>query len=307
MNERLKGAGVFIGLTFFFNYLLAFVFYITGGNYQGVAGLAMAVAYMFIPMTVALVLQKAVYKEPLKELGISWRVNRWWFIGWLLPPVIALATFVVSLVFPGVEYSPEMAGMFERFKALLPPEQVKQMAEQTAAMPIHPIWLALVQGLFAGATINAVAGFGEELGWRGFLQKQLGYLGFWRSSLLIGAVWGIWHAPLVLQGHNYPQHPELGVFMMTIWTLLLAPVFSYITIKSGSVIAAAILHGTLNATYGLAIMLIKGGSDLTVGLTGAAGFIVLIVVNLGIYLFDRFLTHEPVGMLMKRGHGDEKL
>ena len=118
-------------------------------------------------------------------------------------------------------------------------------------------------GLVAGVSINAVAGFGEELGWRGFLQKELAFLGFWRSSLLIGVVWGLWHAPLILQGHNYPQHRIAGVFMMTILCVLLAPIFGYVRIKAHSVIAAAIIHGTFNATYGLAITLVRGGSDLT--------------------------------------------
>lgn len=299
MNEKTKKALTFIGITFFFNYLLAFVFSAMGGKLQGAGGIVLGVIYMFIPMLVVIVLQKAVYREPVKSLGISWRVNRWWFTGWLLPPVIALATFGVSLLFPGVYFSPEMAGMFERFKALMTPEQINQMRQQIATMPIHPFWLTLLQGLVAGVTVNAVAGFGEELGWRGFLHKQLGHLGFWRMSMVIGAVWGLWHAPLILQGHNYPQHPQLGVLMMTIWTILLAPVISYITVRAKSVIAAAVTHGTINGTVGMAILLIKGGSDLTVGLTGASGFIVLLVINIGIYLFDRYVADVPADELLK--------
>lgn len=294
MHNGMKKALTFIGLTFFFNYLLAGVYYAAGGRLQGIAGTILGVCYMFIPMLVVLVLQKVVYKEPLRKAGVSWRINRWWIIGWLLPPVMALAAFGVSLLFPGVVYSPDMLGIIERFKPLMTPAQISQMKQQIATMPIHPIWLTLAQGLVAGVTVNAVAGFGEELGWRGFLQKQLGYLGFWKSSLFIGAVWGIWHAPLILQGHNYPQHPQLGVLMMTVWTVLLAPIISYITLKSGSVVAAAITHGSINGTVGLAIIMIAGGSDLTVGLTGAAGFIVLSVVNLGIFIFDRYFSRQPV-------------
>ena len=69
---------------------------------------------------------------------------------------------------------------------MLPPEQFERMQRQTAALPVHPFWIALALGLIAGITINAVAGFGEELGWRGFLQKEFGFMGFWKSSLLIG-------------------------------------------------------------------------------------------------------------------------
>jgi membrane protease YdiL (CAAX protease family) len=287
MSTRVKKAALFVGLTFLVNWSLALVFFALGGRWHTPAGIAFGVTYMFVPMSVAILLQKGVYREPVKgPLGISFRLNRWFLIAWLLPPVIALATFGVSLLLPGIEYAPQMQGMFERFASLLTPEQMQQLKEHIATTPIGTIWLALLEGLIAGITINAVAGFGEELGWRGFLQKELAFLGFWRSSVLIGFVWGLWHAPLILQGHNYPQHPVAGVLMMTLWCLLLAPIFSYVRVKARSVIAAAILHGTLNATYGLSIVLVRGGSDLTTGVTGLPGFLVLAVVILLLWRHD---------------------
>jgi membrane protease YdiL (CAAX protease family) len=163
-----------------------------------------------------------------------------------------------------------------------------------ADFPIHPFWLGLVQGLIAGISVNALAGFGEELGWRGLLQRELGFIGFWKSSILIGAIWGIWHAPLILKGHNYPQHPVIGVFLMTGWCMLLAPIFSYIRLKAKSVIAAAIIHGSLNATYGLAIVFVRG-SDLLVGVSGFAGFIVLAAVNVCIFIYEQFIVKNENG------------
>lgn len=88
--------------------------------------------------------------------------------------------------------------------------------------------------------------------------------------------------------------------MMIVWCILLAPIFSYIRIKSRSVIAAAIIHGSLNATYGLSIMLVKGGNDLIIGGTGTAGFIVLFIVNLCIFLFDHSIRERSVNALIER-------
>jgi membrane protease YdiL (CAAX protease family) len=251
-------------------------------------------------MIMAILVQKVIYGETLKEpLGISFKINRWFLVAWLLPPLLALVTLGVSLLLPGVAYSPDMAGMFERFQATLTPEQMTQLRAQTAALPIHPLWLGLLQGLIAGITINAVAAFGEELGWRGFLQRELAELGFWKSAGLIGLIWGIWHAPLILQGHNYPEHPVAGVGMMTMWCILLSPVMSYIRLRAKSVIAAAIFHGTLNGTVGLAILLVQGGNDLTVGLTGLAGFVVLALVNLGLLIYQpgHRLSVEPSAVI----------
>jgi uncharacterized protein len=187
-------------------------------------------------------------------------------------------TLGTSLLLPDVTYSPEMTGMVNRFEDILTPEQLEQIKNASETMPIYPIWLAVLQGLIAGATINAIAGFGEELGWRGFLLKSFKEMTFFKASITIGFIWGIWHSPLILMGHNYPQHPEIGVLMMTVWCILLTPLFLYFMVKAKSVIAAAIMHGTLNATTGIAIMVIDGGNDLTVGMTGLAGFISLIFV-----------------------------
>jgi uncharacterized protein len=293
MSKPMRKATIFIGLTFFINWSFAWLFFALGGRWGTPLGMAFGAGYMFVPMLVAILLQKGVYREPVKEpLGVSFRLNRWFLVAWFLPPVIALATLGVSLLLPGIEYAPQMQGLVERFTPLLQPEQIQEFKQQMTATPIRVFWLALLGGLIAGITINAVAGFGEELGWRGFLQKEWAFLGFWRSSVLIGVVWGLWHAPLILQGHNYPQHRVAGVFMMTLWCVLLAPIFSYIRVKARSVIAAAIVHGTLNATYGLSIILIRGGNDLTTGVTGLSGFLVLAVVILLLWRHDPDPTHS---------------
>ncbi len=295
MNPNNRKVFIFVGLTYILSYLLIFLYLAFGGKWIMPGSIIVATSYMFVPLIVTIIVQKVMYRKPLKEpMGILFRFNRWFLVAWLLPVMIAIATLGVSLLFSGVEYSPEMAGIFERFESALSPEQLEQMKAQTEAFPLHPFWIGLLQGLVAGITINAIAGFGEELGWRGFLQKELGYLGFWKSSIVIGLIWGVWHAPIILQGHNYPENPQAGVFMMIIFTLLLSPIFSYVRLKAKSVIAAAIIHGSLNATVGLPLMVIKGGSDLTVGVTGLAGFIVLGLTNMGLFIYDRYFTKEKI-------------
>jgi membrane protease YdiL (CAAX protease family) len=292
---RFKKVILFIGLTFFVNWFMAILFFAFGGKWGSPASLAFAAAYMFMPMVMAIVVQKLIYKEPLKQpLGISFKLNGGFLVAWLLPPVIAFTSLGVSLLLPGTEYSPSMEGLLERFESIVTAEQLQQMQNRTNVFSNHPILMGLLLGLIAGITVNAVAGFGEELGWRGFLQREFAYTGFWKSSVIIGVIWGVWHAPVVLLGHNYPQHRLLGVVMMILLTLLLAPIFSYIRLKANSVIAAAIMHGTLNATAGLSIVFVKGGNDLTVGVVGLAGFIVLACVNTGLIVYDRFLTKKPI-------------
>ncbi|KDR95749.1 CAAX protease self-immunity [Peptoclostridium litorale DSM 5388] len=290
-----KKVSIFMAITFLIDWGMALLFYTGGWDLAGVGGIAFGVGYMLVPGTVAIFVRKFIYKEKIKEaFGISFRINRWFFIGWIAPAAFAFLTLGISILIPGVEYSPNMEGMFERFKDVLTPEQTMQMKEQIDLMPVHPIWMALVQGLLAGVTINAVAAFGEELGWRGFLLEEFKSMGFWKASLAIGFIWGVWHAPLILQGHNYPQHPKVGVIMMIAFCMLFTPLLNYIRIKSKSVIAVSIAHGTLNGVYGISIMLIIGGNDLLVGITGIAGFAALAAINTILLIYDRYLEKEPV-------------
>ncbi len=298
MSRRAKKILIFIALTFLLDWSMVYIYLALGGSADGIMILGMA--YMFVPMIVAIIVQKAIFKEQLrKPLGISFRMNPWFFVAWFLPVIIAFAVMGVSLLFPGISFTPDMAGFFDSLKGALTPEQIDQARQQLAAMPAHPIWLGVIASLIAGTTINAVLGFGEELGWRGFLLKELSFMGFWKSSALIGLIWGIWHAPLVLQGLNYPQHPQLGVLIMVAWVIVVAPLFSYIRIKAHSVIAVSIFHGTINAVPALSVILTSGGDDLTMGITGLAGFIVFAIIDILIFIYERFITKEPVDTMLK--------
>lgn len=295
MNKNIKKAQTFIGLTFLFNYLLVILYFAFGGKWVAPGSVIITTVYMFIPMIMAIVIQRFIYKEPLKEpLGISFRCNLWFFVAWFLPPLIAFSSFVVSLLFPGVEYSPEMEGLFEKLRSTVPPERLEEIRKQTFSLSTHPIWLGLFQGMATGVTINMIAALGQEIGWRGLLQREMGYLGFWRSSAAIGVVWGLWHIPIILQRQNTTLHPLQGILMMIAFTILLSPIISYIRIRANSVLAASVIHGTINATIGLSVMLIKGGNELIAGVTGLAGFITLIIFNIGVLLYDRFLAKEPI-------------
>lgn len=293
--KGIRKTTLFLIFTFGLSYFLAGTFYAAGGDYATTGGTVLAIAYMFIPAISVLLVEKLVHREKIRDrLLISFKINGWFFIAWLAAPVLAFLAFGISLLFPSVSFAPGMEGLLARFEGMLTPEQLEEMKRSLEAMPLPPVFLILLQGMLAGITVNAVAGFGEELGWRGFLVRQFENMHFLKVALVIGFIWGIWHAPLIMMGHNYPQHPVAGVFMMTFWCILLSPLFLYITIKSQSVIAASVLHGTLNAVGALAIVMVQGGNDLLTGLTGLAGFIALAATVLLMYVYDRYIAREGI-------------
>ena len=149
----------------------------------------------------------------------------------------------------------------------------------------------------AGPTINAVAGLGEELGWRGLLLHELSPLGFWRSSFVIGFFWGLWHLPVIVNGYNYPGHLVAGPVMMTLGTILLSPLMGYVRLRAESVFAAAVFHGSLNAAATL-VLFLKGGSVLVTGVTGVIGMVTLLLANGALWLH---LRRQTVPMIAASG------
>ena len=74
--------------------------------------------------------------------------------------------------------------------------------------------------------------------------------------------------------------------------MLLSPMMVYITLKARSVVASAVFHGTINALAGFPLTYLAGGSDLSNGLMGYAGFAGIAVITAGFFLFDRYVTRE---------------
>ena len=252
-----------------------------GDPLTAIKRLVMSAGSMLIPL-LAVIFTQLIFKEPvLKGLGISFKLNRWWWIGWLLMPVIAMMVLGVTLLMPGANWTPdsEMAR-----------QSLQGMPEGTGVWGL--IGITLLSGLFAGITLNAVFALGEEIAWRGFLANEFKGKKFLSAALWIGVIWGFWHAPLILNGHNYPRHPVTGVFMMVILCVLLTLMLLYFRKKSRSVIVPAIMHGTINAVAGVTAIVVSPDNDLLYGAAGVAGMLVLLMVDACLYLYDKYVSEE---------------
>lgn len=246
--------------------------------------------YMLLPLITAVVIQK-IDKEKLASTKLfSFKISWAWLVAWMLPVVLVLLAIFVNTLLPGVEINTDMSSM-------IPMDQVSEEQKELFVKLLNPAILTLVtiiSGLCAGVSINAVFAFGEEYGWRNYLVSALKEKKFICASVFIGIVWGIWHFPLILLGHNYPQHSVAGVFMMVVFCVLASFIETYFVLKTKSVFPAAIFHGTINAVAGLNITLVKGGNDLLNGLTGLSGFFVIAIVVAVIYVFDKYVLKDNI-------------
>lgn len=292
--SKMSKVNLFILITFSISWTIALLFYLLFPNIDKVPFTIMAAGYMFVPTLSVLIVDLLIdKKKSLKSLAINLNPNWWYMAAW--PGIILLVLFstIISVLWPTITFSPDMTGYIERMSSQLQPDQLEMMKAQFQHSPNEIILKTLLMALAAGISINAIAGLGEEIGWRGLMVREYKGLNFWSASLRIGFIWGLWHSPLILMGHNYPQHPVFGVGMMIVWCILITPLFMFVRIKTHSVIGAAIMHGTMNACAAMPLLLISGGTDLTAGFTGFTGMI-SIAIAIGIMvLFDlKFSKHS---------------
>jgi membrane protease YdiL (CAAX protease family) len=273
----------FLLFTFIVNFSLAGIFFtldkLFGLSDRFSQPLAyLGIIYMLIPATVSFILIKVKYKEKLKDFGLKFHFNGYWALAWILPLLITVCTILVSLLFKFGTLDLDYSAFFENLKVQMGEEAFNQAKEQ---MEKVGFFLILLIGLVSGTTINAVLAFGEEMGWRGFLFKELKPLGFWKSGIIIGVIWGFWHSPLILMGHNFPEHPYIGVLVMTVACIPLGILIQYVRAKTKTVFSAAVMHGVFNAVSGYAVITVDGGNillKLTLGISGIVAMGVLVLV-----------------------------
>jgi len=160
---------------------------------------------------------------------VLWRVGLGWYLFVLLgiPAILVLSTIVLP-------------GALASFQASAVPST---MFLYVVAGPVF---------LFAGGPVF------EEIGWRGFAFPRLQRLhGPLVGSLVLGALWGLWHLPLFLiPSWDTPHGSLLDVALFVTWAVSTTIVITWVFNNTkGSVLLAILAHGSINsaavAVYGL--------------------------------------------------------
>jgi uncharacterized protein len=150
------------------------------------------------------------------------------------------------------------------------------------------------QNLLLAPLLGLIIAFGEEYGWRSYLQSELIRIGKIRGLVLVGVIWGLWHAPIIAMGYNYPGYPLLGILLMTLYTTALAFFLGYAVFKSGSVWLAAYLHALNNAVASFLLVLVyRPDSPIFSFGLGLYGMIVWAIIIAALILLDRKVWTTP--------------
>ena len=183
-----------------------------------------------VGLLVLIVLRFVAGRDAMAQVGLSWGKGRYW----LLFGFGIIAYYVLQSVLNAA------FGLGSSKLAPIPTPPGLHLSQNVFLL------IAGVQSVLLAPILAIVIAFGEEYGWRGYLQNELFKMGRVRGVLLLGIIWGAWHWPLILMGYNYPGHPLLGLLLMALYTTGLAIVLGYAVLKTGSVLLSAYLHALNN-------------------------------------------------------------
>lgn len=184
---------------------------------------------------------------------LRWRVGVWWYLAAVgIPLVVVTAS----------------AGVYVTLGNPIGQSDVLQQ------IPIYA--LPLIHGL-SMVSVFLVGGGQEELGWRGFaLPRLLEHVNAVTASLVIGAVWAVWHLPLFMLEGSSQFGGEFLPYLLVL--LALSILFTWLYRGTGgSVLLVMILHASYNASTGSAgaLLPVENATALSWILAGVVGMLAL--------------------------------
>ena len=244
-------------------------------------------AGMFAP-AIAAALTRLITKEGFKDAWIKPRAFkktwRYYVLAWFGPLVLVLAGAALYFLINPADFDPSMGYVIQTTH-----EQAEAMGVELAIddETIRLSQYASLATLVIAPAINAVTCFGEEWGWRGYLLPHLlERFSIIPTLLISGIIWGLWHAPITLIGHNYglgyAGYPFTGIAAMCLFCIVVGVFMSYVTLRTGSCLPAVFAHGMVNGSAAAGIIFTATGGNPFVGpaptgIVGGAFFIVAAV------------------------------
>ncbi len=311
MDKRILS---FLGMAFGITWSLVGVGYLLGvrdvlhWGYTPIAALGMTG-----PAIAAVIQQRVLDRATWNGLGLSLKGTRWdvvaltSLLGLSIVPLYFLVQHLLgqvagSAAFGHVSITTErMIVSLEEMLASSGQAQLSDVVSRALHDVPAPVVLiaALGVALIAAFSINLPFMLGEELGWRGYLWQRTSHWAGIRRVNFTGMVWGLWHAPLIAMGHNYPDHRVAGIGLMVLFCLLAGLLFDWTRTRSRSIWSACVLHGLINGTAGITMLFAYGGHVLLASVVGVAGFVTLAVLGSLILLLDGsyragFLRPDPL-------------
>lgn len=286
MIER-TGVISFLIITFGITYVIEGTLILTGFRLTGLPplyGQLAIVGVMWVPAVATVLTIKFITREGFAISNFRIGALRPYLTSALVVPACFIATYTLTWLLGLGQPDWQLAS----FHTLLASTGAEASTMPSSKVILPAIFLA---SLFIGPAINGIFGFGEEFGWRGYLLPKLMPLGKLKAYTIVGVIWGLWHAPLIVVGFNYPGYPLLGILGMVVMTTAISIYINELTLRNRSSILAGWIHGAFNGqAYGIWRILFPTLNPLIGGFTGVIGAAVWLILGLWIVNRGRIVT-----------------
>jgi membrane protease YdiL (CAAX protease family) len=280
---------IFLGIAFGIAWVIALILALTGGLANSLevvpntgitlALLLVTMGYMWAP-AFAHFLTRWITKEGWKDMGLRPRFKEalpFWIVAWVAPAVMTiLGAMLFFIIFP--------AKLDSEFTIL------NELLAASENVPDTEPWVVVMMQIFVSILtaplINSIFTFGEEFGWRAYLQHKLMPLGARKAMLWMGVIWGVWYWPLIAMGHNYGLDyigaPWLGMLLMVWFSFTNGVFLSFVSLRAKSVWPAVVGHAAINGIASIGALFVKDQpypllGPLPVSLIGSAAWGVLAI------------------------------
>lgn len=253
MNTRTKGIVVYLLIAFGLAWIPWEIVIRHGISVRTPMFQFAALPSAFAPAFAAFVVRKWVTREGFADAGLRLNLSQWryYLVGWLLPLVVVGCIVVLA---PLLGLGKADLTMVRGVKTILPPG--------TPVPHIPSLWIAAT-GLTLFAVPGAVFSFGEEFGWRSYLQMRLFPQQPVLSAVVTGLIWSFWHFPVLIRGYAFPDNPYSGLVVFTVSGVLLSIIFGWLRLRTGSIWSSSLAHAATNAVGGnLTLYMFVGGASL---------------------------------------------
>ncbi len=237
------------------------------------------VVYLFTPGLAILTIEKWCIKKIISEYSISLRkANVKHFISYILavslifPALIILFSYILgnicgfesvghTLAFNNSEYT--LFGIY--------------LPQNVFLRILCTVVGAFIITLLAGLTFNLFFALGNEIGWRGFLQKNIDMPNA-RKSIFIGSVWGVWNIPIILLSGDNVNNKLITIVLTIFWCIAFSFLLSKAFRQTESIITTAAMQGiVLSIPYSYFLV---NGDHVLFGSYGLLAIVSIILVDL---------------------------
>jgi membrane protease YdiL (CAAX protease family) len=248
---------------------------------------------MWIPGTTSIIF-RIIFKRGFNDIG--WKIGnrRFWWLAILIPFSVPLVSYLI------VFFAGNATLTLMNFRSFIYQDPLKLFTLYWPTSIPRSLGIDLfvrsIVVLTIGLAVNFVFAFGEELGWRGYLQQRIIDTKFKYPYALCGLIWAGWHFPFLWYLYNPASSQLFQILFFVINIVFLGIIIGHLRMDSESIWIPTMVHAAHNAfNFELfAAVFLCGQCELYIGENGIIMGIIYGLIVVWMLRPKKFLSYKNI-------------